>query len=191
MTAYVFASVPKKDTNAGRPKGKKQFIILFRWADIQTYTRDEKGVRVTGLAFKTGKKPIAIYATGSTINAYHTSEGDDDARGFIHHVDFEHPGSSVEFDECVNNNINEDLGAAVIDCASVDAKIAGEPCTPLKLTKADSQDSKDGDKNTINLASSLRGNTIGYIAKSLLPATDNADINATLGLPVGSGGTGI
>lgn len=191
MTAYAFASVPKKDTNAGRPKGKKQFIILFKWADIETYTRDERGVRVTALTFKTGKKPVGIYATSSTIKINHTSEGDDDARGFIHHAEFEHPGSSVEFDECVNNNINEELGAIVLDCISADAKIAGEPSTPLKLTKADSDDSKDADKNVINLASTLRGNTIGYIAKSLLTATDNVDVNAALGLTVGSAGTGI
>ena len=75
-----------------------------------------------------------------------------------------------------------------------DAKIAGTPCTPLKMTKADSQDNKEGDKNTINLASSLRGGTIGHIAKSLVPATDNEEINAVLGLgeaSSSSGGSGV
>jgi hypothetical protein len=193
MTTYAFATVPKKESNAGRPKGKKQFIVIFRWPDIATYTRDEKGVRVTGFTFKAGKKPIAVYATGSTIHAYHTSEGDDDARGFIHKVDFEHPGTEIEITEFSNNNINEDLGAIVIDCgASVDAKIAGEPGTPLKMVKADSQDNKDADKTTINLASVLRGNTLGFIVKSLIPSTDNEEANAALGLPAaGSGGTGI
>ena len=81
-----------------------------------------------------GKKPIAVYATDSTINIYHTSEGEDDARGFIHHVDYEHPGTEVEHDEFVNNNINEDLGAIVFGCSGDDAKIAGTPCTPL-ITK--------------------------------------------------------
>lgn len=78
------------------------------------------------------------------------------------------------------------MGAIVFGCSGDDAKIAGTPCTPLKMTKADSQDNKEGDKNTINLASSLRGGTIGHIAKSLIPATDSEEINAVLGLPPAS-----
>lgn len=190
--AYTMVSVPKKTSNAGRPTGKKSFIVLFLWKDIKKYTRDEKGVRVSEFEMVAGKKPIAVYATDSTINIYHTSEGEDDARGFIHHVDFEHPGTGLELDEFVNNNINEDMGAVVFGCSGDDAKIAGTPCTPLKMSKADSQDNKEGSKNTINLASSLRGGTIGHIAKSLIPATDNADINAVLGLAAsGSGGSGL
>ena len=108
---YAFVSVPRKSVNAGRPAGKKKYIIIFRWADVATYTRDAKGVKVTALTMATGKTPVGVYATSSSVNVYHTSEGDEDARGFIHHVDFEHPGSALEFDEFVNNNINEQLGA--------------------------------------------------------------------------------
>ncbi|WP_288839017.1 hypothetical protein [uncultured Bacteroides sp.] len=193
-TTYSMVSVPKKASNAGRPKGKKSYIEIFRWEDVKTYTRDEKGVKVTAFEMMPGKKPIAVYATDSTINIYHSSEGEDDARGFIHHVDYEHPGTELEHDEFVNNNINENLGAIVFGCSGEDAKIAGTPCTPLKMTKADSQDNKEGDKNTINLASSLRGGTIGHIAKSLVPATDNEEINAVLGLgeaSSSSGGSGV
>lgn len=190
-SSYSMVSVPKKTSNAGRPKGKKSYIILFKWDDVKTYTRNEKGVNVTAFALATGKKPIAVYATDSTIKIFHSSEGEDDARGFIHHVEYEHPGSELEHDEFVNNNINENLGAIVIGCGSDDAKIAGTPCTPLKMTKADSQDDKDADKSTINLASTLRGATIGHISKDLIPVTENADINAILGLSSGSGGDGV
>lgn len=186
-TDYSFVSVPKSSGNAGRPKGKKKYVVVFRWADVKEYERDAKGVRVTKFSLQEGKKPVAVYMTQSTCNIYHTSEGEDDARGFIHHLDYEHPGTSVEHDEFVNNNINEELGAIVLGCDGEDAKIAGTPCTPLYITKADSQDSKDGDKNTINMASSLRGATIGRIAKSLIPATDNESINAELGLAVTPG----
>lgn len=193
--AYSMVSVRKKTSNAGRPKGKMSYIVLFRWEDVKTFTRNEKGVRVSAFEMMQGKKPVAVYATDSTINIYHTSEGEDDARGFIHHVDYEHPGTEEEHDEFVNNNINENLGAIVFGCSGNDAKIAGTPCTPLKMTKADSQDNKEGDKNTINLASSLRGGTIGHIAKNLVPVTDDAEINAILGLtasaPSGSGDSGI
>lgn len=184
---YSFVSVPKTSGNAGRPKGKKKYVIVFRWQDVKTYKRDEKGVRVTEFAMQDGKKPVGIYMTQSTANIYHTSEGDDDARGFIHHVDFEHPGTSLEFDEFVNNNINEELGAIVCGCGGEDAKIAGTPCTPLFLSKADSQDSKDGDKNIVNMASTLRGSTIGRIATSLIPVTDNETVNAELGLAAAPG----
>lgn len=181
--AYSMISVPRKNNNAGRASGKKSYIIIFRWDDIKTFAKDEKGVKVTAFEFQEGKKPVAVYATGSTINIYHTAEGDDDARGFIHHVDFDHPGSEVEWDEFVSNNVNENLGAIVINCSGDDCKIAGTPCTPLKMSTAEGQDNNEANKTTVNLASSLRGDTLGRIAKSLIPATDNEEINAILGLP--------
>ena len=181
--AYSMISVPRKNNNAGRASGKKSYIIIFRWDDIKTFAKDDKGVKVTAFEFQEGKKPVAVYATDSTINIYHTAEGDDDARGFIHHVDFDHPGSEVEWDEFVNNNVNENLGAIVINCSGDDCKIAGTPCTPLKMSTAEGQDNNEANKTTVNLASSLRGDTLGRIAKSLIPATDNEEINAILGLP--------
>ena len=181
-SAYSFVSVPRKSNNAGRASGKKSYIILFRWDDVKTFTKDEKGVKVTAFAFAEGKKPIAVYATQSTINIYDTAEGDPDARGFIHHVDFEHPGSEVEFKEFLNNNVNENLGAIVTNCAGDDCKIAGTPCTPLSFSSAEGQDNNEANKTTINLASTLRGDTLGVIAKSLIPVTDNEEINTILGL---------
>lgn len=181
--AYSMISVPRKNNNAGRASGKKSYVYIFRWDDIKTFSKDEKGVKVTAFEFQEGKKPVAVYVTNSTINIYHTAEGDDDARGFIHHVDFDHPGSEVEWDEFVNNNVNENLGAIVINCSGDDCKIAGTPCTPLKMSTAEGQDNNESNKTTVNLASSLRGDTLGHIAKSLIPATDNEEINAILGLP--------
>ena len=179
---YAFISVPRKSNNAGRATGKKGYIVLFRWDDVATFTKDAKGVRVTAFSFAESKKPIAVYTTQSTINIYDTAEGDPDARGFIHHVDFEHPGSEVEFKEFLNNNVNENLGAIVINCAGEDCKIAGTPCTPLSISTAEGQDNNEANKTTINMASTLRGDTLGVIAKSLIPVTDDDDINTILGL---------
>lgn len=179
---YAFISVPRKSNNAGRATGKKNYIYLFRWDDVKTFTKDEKGVRVTAFALQAEKKPIGVYATQSTINIYDTAEGDTDARGFIHHVDFEHPGSEVEFKEFLNNNVNENLGAIVINCAGEDCKIAGTPCTPLSISTAEGQDNNEANKTTINLASTLRGDTLGVIAKSLIPLTDDDTINTVLAL---------
>lgn len=179
---YAFISVPRKSNNAGRATGKKGYIVLFRWDDVATFTKDAKGVRVTAFSFAESKKPIAVYTTQSTINIYDTAEGDPDARGFIHHVDFEHPGSEVEFKEFLNNNVNENLGAIVINCAGEDCKIAGTPCTPLSISTAEGQDNNEANKTTLNMASTLRGDTLGVIAKSLIPVTDDDEINTILGL---------
>lgn len=179
---YAFISVPRKSNNAGRATGKKGYIVLFRWDDVATFTKDAKGVRVTAFSFAESKKPIAVYTTQSTINIYDTAEGDPDARGFIHHVDFEHPGSEVEFKEFLNNNVNENLGAIVINCAGEDCKIAGTPCTPLSISTAEGQDNNEANKTTINMASTLRGDTLGVIAKSLIHVTDDDEINTILGL---------
>lgn len=181
-TAYSLVSVPRKSNNAGRATGKKNYIVLFRWDDVATFTKDEKGVKVTAFEFAEGKKPIGIYATQSTINIYDTAEGDPDARGFIHHVDFEVPGSELGFKEFLNNNVNENLGAIVINCAGDDCKIAGTPCTPLSMSTAEGQDNNEANKTTINLASALRGDTLGLISKSLIPLTDDDEINTALGL---------
>jgi len=187
---YGFVSVPKKTSNAGRPKGKKSYVVLFRWEDVAEYERDEKGVRVTKFSMKPDKKPIAVYATDKTIKINHTSEGDKDAKGFIHNTEFEHPGTDIEIDEFVNNNINENLGSIVFGCAGDDAKIAGTPYTPQEIDKAEAQDDNEADKTMIALKSSIRGDTIGRIAKSLIPKTDNPEIDAVLGLTSSGSGSG-
>ena len=179
---YAFISVPRKSNKAGRATGKKGYIVLFRWDDVATFTKDAKGVRVTAFSFAESKKPIAVYTTQSTINIYDTAEGDPDARGFIHHVDFEHPGSEVEFKEFLNNNVNENLGAIVINCAGEDCKIAGTPCTPLSISTAEGQDNNEANKTTINMASTLRGDTLGVIATTLFPVTDVDEVKDILGL---------
>lgn len=184
---YSFISVKKPGSDAGRPTGKKSYIILFRWPDVKTFEKDQKGIRVTKFEFQADKKPIGVYATQSTINPYAQSAGDDDARGYIHHLDFEHPGTEIEYDEMMNAIINEDLGAIVIGCKGDDAKICGTPCAPLHVTQDNSQDNAEGNKNTVQLQSTLRTTPLGRIAKTLIPVTDNAEVNAYLGLAVGTG----
>lgn len=187
-TAYTPVSVPKKTDNAGRPKGKAAYLIFFDWDDVATYTRDLKGVRVTAITFKSGKKPFAIYQTGSKTNVYDQSEGDDDARGFIHKVDFEHPGTDIEISEFKENAINKRLGVISLNSHGADAKIAGTPEQPLIMSSASSQDNNEADKNTFNFQSNLRGPVLGIIAKTLIPETDSADINTLLGLKPASSG---
>lgn len=189
MSDYTFATVKRKASNAGTPKGKRNYILLFRWDDVKEYERDEKGVLLSKFSLLDSKSLVAVYGTSSTINAYHTTEGDEDARGMLHHVDFEHPGTTQEFDEFLQNNLNEKLGAIVLGCDGASLpKIAGTPCQPLSFTTADSQDNNEADKNTINLTSTLRGPVLGRVPLALIPATDDADINTLLGLTAGGSG---
>lgn len=182
MPPYTLVSVPKKSVNQGRPTPKKKYVMIFDWDDVATYARDEKNVRVTDLTFKEGKNPIGVFATSRTINPYSESSGESSQAGFLQHVDFEHPGTDLEFDEFIENNINRELGAIVIPCDGVDARIAGTPCIPLVMTVA-GQDNNEAAKHTVQLVSEMIGSVLGHISKELIPVTDNEDINTALGLP--------
>lgn len=182
MPPYTLVSVPKKSVNQGRPTPKKKYVMIFDWDDVADYARDEKNVRVTTLEFKEGKNPIGVFATSRTINPYSESSGESGQAGFLQHVDFEHPGTDLEFDEFIENNINRELGAIVIPCDGVDARIAGTPCIPLVMTVS-SQDNNEAGKHTVQLVSEMIGSVLGHISKELIPETDNVDINAALGLP--------
>ncbi len=184
---YSFVSVPNKKANAGRPTGKKSYLVFFDWDEIKTYKRDEKNVKVTALEFMPGKKPIGVYASSDSQNVYRTSTGEGEGKGYLHHVDFEMPGSELESEEFFENNINKRLGVIQIPCEGSLCKIAGTPCQPLEFTQDNSQDNKEANKHTVQLTSKLVGPVLGRIDKALVPATDNADLNAILGLPDAGG----
>lgn len=191
MPYTKLVSVPKPSANGGRPTGKKSFLVVGLIKDLKVFTRAEGEVRVSAFEFIDGKQPVGIYATNTTQNVYHQSAGEKDSRGFIHHVDFEFPGDSEAFDLFVENNINEELFVIQIPCVGTDCKIAGLPGNPLSLTQDNGQDNKDANKHVITMAQEFAGPALGRIAKSLVPATDNAEVNAILGLSTGSDGGGI
>lgn len=182
MPPYTLVSVPRKSVNQGRPTPKKKYVIIFDWADVLSYARDEKNVRVTDLTFKEGKTPIGVFATSRTINPYSEASGESGQAGYLQHVDFEHPGNDLEFDEFLENNINRELGAIVVPCDGTDARIAGTPCVPLVMTST-GQDNNEAGKHTVQLVSEMISSVLGHISKELIPETDNEDINAALGLP--------
>ena len=189
---YTSVSVKKKSPNAGRPVGKGAYLLVFKWDDIAACERDDKGVKIIDFSFLALKKPIGIYHTASTQNVFQTSTGDDDARGHIHNVDFEVPGTDLEFDEFVENNLNEDLGAISISCDSMDCKIAGTKGNPLKFTQDNTEDSSKKRGHSIQLKTLIPGSVLGHISKGAIPLTDNLDINAILGLTgTGSEGAGL
>lgn len=112
--AETLVSVKKTSSSAGRPKGKKHYVILFRWEDVKTFEKDTDGITVTAFAFAEGKKPIAVYGTSSTIKSWDTLTGSADAKGYLHHTAWESPGDTKEMAICRNTLVNEDLGSIVI-----------------------------------------------------------------------------
>ena len=186
-TAYVPVSIPKKTDNAGRPTGKKPYIIFITIETLKTFTKDAKNVRVTALALTDTNKPIGIYVTPSTIKGGENVEGDDDARGYIHDLSFDHPGNEIEIQEFKEACVNKPVIALVGDCNDEDFDVYGTPEAPLNMQKADGEDSKDKKNSSFELKTSYRTAPVGKIAKNLIPATDNTTINNLLGLTVTTG----
>ena len=176
-------SVLKKGTNPGQPRGKKNIILLFDF-DKAKMERDEKGVTVTSLTMLSEAKPIGMFVNQNSIDAGDEVEGEAYARGFIHHVNFDHPGTDLEVAEFKANNVNANLGAIVIDCdpKAATAKVYGTPCAPLVMQQAQEQDTNEACNNHFELRTEQRTYPVGIIAVSAIPVTDSAEINEFLGL---------
>lgn len=109
-----------------------------------------------------------------------TSEGDPDNKGFKQKIEFSRPGSDdVEFEEFMENNVNEDLCCIIEYQLSGKKKLAGYPGNPLQLT-TESTDNNEGDVNKVTLESVLRGSRI-YFYEGEMPVIDGVDE------PTGSG----
>lgn len=183
MAAYTQVSVPKQSNNQGLANGKKNVIIVFDFDKTKTYERDEKGVTVTQLEFVNGYNPIGIFVDESSIEAGDAVGGENYGRGFNHNIKFNHPGDDLAFAEFKANNINGSLGVIYVPCdSSKPCKVYGTPCQPLKMTKADEVDTKENNRQEVELATDSLTWPVGRIAKSLVPVTDNDEINEYLGL---------
>jgi hypothetical protein len=147
-----------KNDNPGRPNPKSQYIIIFRADDLATPpVKLADGVSVSAnLTLKAGKKAMEIYATPATIKVGDKSSGDADKKGFIHTIEFEYPGSSIEYSEFMNNNVNENLMAIVVYPYLAADKLAGWPGNPLQLTHEQVDDDKE-DTNKVKLESLFAG----------------------------------
>ena len=187
--AYEMISVPQEGFNPGQPEGKKNIVIVFDFDDVKTYERDEKSVKVTSFAMQEGKKPIGLFVNETSIDAGDEVEGEAYARGYIQHVNADHPGTELAVAEFKANKVNANLGVIILSCdASVTtAKIYGTPCAPLKMQQASEQKTNEANLNHFELRSQQRSYPVGIIDKSLIPATDEEKVNAYLGLTAAAG----
>lgn len=183
MAAYTQVSVPKQSNNQGLANGKKNVIIVFDFDKTKTFERDEKGVTVTQLEFVKDYTPIGIFVDESSIEAGDEVGGENYGRGFNHNFKFNHPGDDLAFVEFKANNINGSLGVIYVPCdSSKPCKVYGTPCQPLKMAKASEVDTKENNRQEVELATDSLTWPVGRIAKSLVPPTDNDEINEYLGL---------
>lgn len=179
---YVKVDVNKPGDNKGTGGDKKDKIILFDWDDVATMpARDDNGIVITGnIAMKEGAYMVKLYGTQSTIKAGADSEGDPDAKGILHTVEFEHPGDSQEIREFRANWMNKNIGVIIERCSSSKKNLYGTPCAPLQMVfKA--EDDKDKNKTTFTLKSTQKGPDIAdYQGTLTLSAVvDTVDADAT------------
>jgi hypothetical protein len=156
---YVKVSVAKPGQNKGAGGDKKDRIILFDMDDIvgQNYpARDASGVVMAGnLAFKANAYMINVYATSSSVKVGSNTEGEQDAEGFIHTLEFEHPGNELAIREFKANWISKNFGAIVEHCSSNKKDLLGTPCAALRCT-IKWEDDKDKNKTTLSFKSSQK-----------------------------------
>lgn len=161
--SYTMVSVLKTNVNAGRPVSFNNNIILFDWDDVPTDpARDASGVLITGdLTLDVGAVAIEMYAIPKTIKVYDVSEGDPDKKGFIQHLEFEHPGDELAYSEFCENSINKNWGAIVRVCDGSRTRLLGSKCCPLQFTHEQQSDS-EAVTNMVKFESMLRGPKIAH-----------------------------
>ena len=167
----AFISVKKsisKNGNPGRPNPKSSYIILIRTDDLLSKpVKAADGVSVIGpLVLKAGAKAIEIYATPNTIKVGDKTSGEADKKGFIHTVEFDHPGSSLQYSQFINDNVNENLMAIVVYPDLAFNKLLGWPGNPLQLNHEQKDDEKE-DSNSVKLESLFAGDKIIHYTGAL------------------------
>lgn len=173
--SFAKTSVLKSATNnnPGRPTSFKDRVVLFEWDDVLTLpARDANGIKITGnLVMKAGANAIEMYVTPKTLKAFDTSEGDPDKKGFIQHLEFEHPGDELAYAEFAENMINKNLGAIVMKFDGSDKRMMGTPACPLQF-QHEGQNDSEAVTNMVKFESLLRGPKVAHYAGTI-PTLDN------------------
>jgi hypothetical protein len=168
-SAYVAVSIARPGGNAGAGGDKRDYLALFRWEDVQTLpARDANGVVIPGtIVMKPGKYMVKIYTTPTSISATNTTEGDADAKSFMHAVVANHPGSRKEILEFVQNITNENVGIIVFKCSENAQYLYGTPCAPLQLNNTGTDDNEQNIQE-MNFEATVRSKFVPAIYEGTL-----------------------
>jgi hypothetical protein len=146
IMGFVKVSVLKANANAGRPIAHKDRIVVFDWEDVdisQMPNRGQDGVTISGnIEMKPGKYAIEIYATPKTVKASCKSSGDPDKKGFIHSLEFEHPGDEIAYASFAENWLNVNCGAIVQKWDGSQKRLFGSPGCPMQFQHEGKNDSE-------------------------------------------------
>ncbi len=150
--SFVKQSVDKPtNPSPGLSGNKLDKIIIFDYDDVASYPgRDGDGVQITSsIVMKANCKMVSIYGTVNTIKTGSSSEGDTDAEGFVHNVEFEFPGNSIEIRKFKTGWIGKNVGIIVsYRDDGIGKSIFGEPGCPMRL-QVKQEDNKDKNTNTL------------------------------------------
>ena len=173
MAFQTIGKGTQKNGNPGRPNPKLTYVVLIRTCDLKTKpVKDEDGVSCsTDIDLKPGCLAACIYATPSTIKVGDKSTGDADKKGFITTLEFEFPGTSVEYSQFMNDNVNENLMAVVIYPDLGFHKMLGGPGNPMQLSHEQKDDEKE-DSNIVKLETLFAGDKY-LLFTGKLPVVDN------------------
>lgn len=155
---YIKTNVLRPAKSApGSGGDKKDLLILFDFNDLTDdgYSRSGNGVITDQLVFQPGKHMIKVYGTVSTIKGSSETEGEEDAEGFMHGFEFNHPGDSTAIMELIQNWTGKNIGAITVKCSENYMKQYGTPCSPLKM-KASMQDDKDANVQKLVFKNSVK-----------------------------------
>lgn len=152
MATYIPIDV-LKTVGGGSPQNKKDMVTFYRLEDLvqDSLARDDKGVYIAqNIVCQAGKYGIKFYGTIDKTAPGYTTEGETDARGLIHALAMEHPGDSLELNEWIVNNLNQNIIAVVHECGAAYDKVLGTPCHPLQIAPQE-QDDSTAKKTMLNL----------------------------------------
>ena len=135
--AYIKPSLISK--SSGSAENKNYEIVIMDVNDIATFpTRNESGVVMVGdFVMKAGKYVTKMQVSSSKTSLPVTSEGEEDNISISALPEFSVPGSSLDFEEFVQNWTNKSIivGVQVGACGGSNPfyRIYGSQCAPLSL----------------------------------------------------------
>ena len=156
-TNYV--SIPKPDSTAGLGIKNKDEItfISFRDIDFNSFPpRGADGITISNdiaPALKTGAKPFSVYCTKGTVEITSNSEGENDQKGFVQQIVFNHPGSSAEIREFKAKALNDEFIQLVKHCDTGLVDMLGEPCDGMTM-QVNYTGNKDGQTSAFTFVKS-------------------------------------